>query len=113
MCGAVSFRHQSDLNCSKSMSLHRASGWTTSRQNIWAIPNNSGASATRTAQCVRTNSLKRSADGFASRCRKAYLEFPMLKGVHLTLLIGPAVPNRAPKLVMDALQSVQVTSSKD
>ena len=37
----------------------------------------------------------------------------MLKGVHLTLMIGPAVPVAAPKPVTDALQSVQVTSSKD
>lgn len=37
----------------------------------------------------------------------------MLKGVHLTLLIGPAVPAPAPAAVMNALQSVQVTSSKD
>lgn len=37
----------------------------------------------------------------------------MLKGVHLTLMIGPAVPVAAPKSVVDALQSVQVTSSKD
>lgn len=37
----------------------------------------------------------------------------MLKGIHLTLLIGPAVPVPAPKVVTDALQSVQVTSGKD
>ncbi|WP_292995475.1 hypothetical protein [Nitrosomonas sp.] len=37
----------------------------------------------------------------------------MLKGVHLTLMIGPAVPIPAPEPVMNALQSVQVTSSKD
>jgi hypothetical protein len=37
----------------------------------------------------------------------------MLKGIHLTLLIGPAVPVPAPKAVTDALQSVQVTSGKD
>ena len=37
----------------------------------------------------------------------------MLKGVHITLMIGPAVPVPAPKSVMDALTSVQVTSSKD
>jgi hypothetical protein len=37
----------------------------------------------------------------------------MLKGVHLTLMIGPAVPIPAPESVMNALQSVQVTSSKD
>jgi hypothetical protein len=37
----------------------------------------------------------------------------MLKGVHLTLMIGPAVPVPAPKVVMQALQSVQVTSGKD
>jgi hypothetical protein len=35
----------------------------------------------------------------------------MLKGVHLQLMIGPAVPIPAPKPVTDALQSVQVTSS--
>ena len=37
----------------------------------------------------------------------------MLKGVHLTLLIGPAVPVPAPRPVMDALVGVQVTSGKD
>lgn len=37
----------------------------------------------------------------------------MLKGLHLTLMIGPAVPVPAPQSVMDALASVQVTSSKD
>jgi len=37
----------------------------------------------------------------------------MLKGIHLTLLIGPAVPIIAPKVVMDALNSIQVTNSKD
>ncbi len=36
----------------------------------------------------------------------------MLKGVHLTLLIGPGVPVPAPKSVMDAVTSVQVTSGK-
>jgi hypothetical protein len=37
----------------------------------------------------------------------------MFNGVHLTLMIGPAVPLPAPQPVMEALQSVQVTSSKD
>jgi len=37
----------------------------------------------------------------------------MLKGIHLSLLIGPAVPVPAPKIIMDALNSIQVTSSKD
>jgi hypothetical protein len=37
----------------------------------------------------------------------------MLKGVHLTLMIGPAVPVPAPKSVIDALLSVKVTSGKD
>src|SRR5438477_10956738 len=37
----------------------------------------------------------------------------MLKGVHLTLLIGPAVPLPPPRAVMDALVSVQVTNGKD
>lgn len=37
----------------------------------------------------------------------------MLKGVHISLLIGPAVPVPAPKSVTDALTSLQVTSSKD
>ncbi len=37
----------------------------------------------------------------------------MLKGIHLTLMIGPAVPVPAPKIVVEALTSVQVTSSKD
>jgi hypothetical protein len=37
----------------------------------------------------------------------------MLQGIHLTLLIGPAVPVPVPQAVMDAITSVQVTSSKD
>jgi len=37
----------------------------------------------------------------------------MLKGVHLTLMIGPGLPVPAPKIVMDAVTSVQVTSGKD
>ncbi|HEY6907857.1 MAG TPA: hypothetical protein VI356_00690 [Myxococcales bacterium] len=34
----------------------------------------------------------------------------MLKGIHLTLLIGPGVPAPAPKAVADALTSAQVTA---
>jgi hypothetical protein len=37
----------------------------------------------------------------------------MLKGVHLTLMIGPGLPLPAPKIVMDAITSVRVTSGKD
>ena len=37
----------------------------------------------------------------------------MLKGIHLTLMIGPAVPIPAPESVVNALTSVQVTSGKD
>lgn len=37
----------------------------------------------------------------------------MLKGIHLTLLIGPMIPAPAPKVVVDALAEVQVTSGKD
>jgi len=37
----------------------------------------------------------------------------MLDGVHLTLLIGPAVPIPAPRVVMDAVRSISVTSGKD
>jgi hypothetical protein len=37
----------------------------------------------------------------------------MLKGLHLTLMIGPAVPIPAPKIVVDALTSVQVNSGKE
>jgi hypothetical protein len=37
----------------------------------------------------------------------------MLSGVHLTLMIGPMVPIPAPRPVMDALISAQVTSGKD
>ncbi len=35
----------------------------------------------------------------------------MLKGIHVTLMIGPAVPIPAPKEVLDALTSVEVTTS--
>ena len=37
----------------------------------------------------------------------------MLDGVHLTLMIGPAVPVPAPRVVMDALRSISVTHGKD
>lgn len=37
----------------------------------------------------------------------------MLDGVHLTLLIGPAVPVPAPAAVLDALEGVQVNSGGD
>ncbi|ALN80953.1 hypothetical protein [Lysobacter antibioticus] len=37
----------------------------------------------------------------------------MVQGIHLTLMIGPAVPVPAPRMVVDALQSVEVTSGKD
>jgi len=37
----------------------------------------------------------------------------VLKGVYLTLMIGPSVPIPAPLPVMEALKSVQVNSSKD
>jgi len=35
----------------------------------------------------------------------------MIKGVHLTLLVGPVVPVPVPKVVLDALDSVTVTST--
>jgi hypothetical protein len=37
----------------------------------------------------------------------------MLSGIYLTLMIGPSVPIPAPLPVVEALKSVQVTSSKD
>lgn len=35
----------------------------------------------------------------------------MLKGIHLTLFIGPVVPLPAPRIVIDALESVTVTTA--
>ena len=35
----------------------------------------------------------------------------MLKGIHLTLMVGPVVPIPVPKVVLDALESVSVTSA--
>jgi hypothetical protein len=37
----------------------------------------------------------------------------VLKGIHLSLMIGPGLPAPAPKAVVDALQSVKVTSGTD
>ncbi|MCL4266866.1 MAG: hypothetical protein KJ069_27040 [Anaerolineae bacterium] len=37
----------------------------------------------------------------------------MLKGIHLTLLIGPAVPLPAPQIVVESLTAVQVNSDKE
>jgi hypothetical protein len=36
-----------------------------------------------------------------------------LQGINLTLLVGPALPIPAPKVIMDALTSVTVTNGKD
>jgi hypothetical protein len=35
----------------------------------------------------------------------------LAKGIQLTLLIGPVIPVPAPRVVMDALESVEVRSS--
>lgn len=35
----------------------------------------------------------------------------MLKGVYLTLMVGPVVPVPVPQVVLDALTEVQITSS--
>lgn len=37
----------------------------------------------------------------------------MLKGIHLTLMIGPSLPVPAPQPVIEALQSVQVNSARE
>jgi hypothetical protein len=37
----------------------------------------------------------------------------MLKGIHLTLMIGPAVPVPAPQTVVDAVTAIQVTSGRN
>lgn len=37
----------------------------------------------------------------------------MLKGIHLTLMVGPAVPVPVPRVVLDSLTSVQVTSTTE
>ncbi|MEO7013898.1 MAG: hypothetical protein ABI127_06260, partial [Dokdonella sp.] len=37
----------------------------------------------------------------------------MLQGIHLTLMIGPAVPIPAPRVVLDAVQSIDITSGAD
>ena len=48
----------------------------------------------------------------ASRCPKAFPERAMLaKGIQLTLMIGPVVPIPAPRVVIDALDSVEVTTA--
>ena len=35
----------------------------------------------------------------------------LAKGIHLTLMIGPIVPVPVPQMVMNALDSVQVTTA--
>jgi hypothetical protein len=37
----------------------------------------------------------------------------MLKGIHLTLLVGPTVPVPVPAAILDALESVEVTSTAE
>lgn len=37
----------------------------------------------------------------------------MLKGVHLTLMVGPVIPVPVPQLVLDALTAIEVTSQDE
>ena len=53
------------------------------------------------------------ADACASRCPKACRECDAMlaKGIQLTLMIGPVVPVPVPRVVMDALDSVEVRTA--
>ena len=87
------------------------------RRNIWAIPRQFWRVCDANA-AMRPDELT---ETIGRRLRITLPEgipgpdflTPMLKGIHLTLMIGPAVPIPAPQSVMDALTSVQVTSGKD
>src|SRR5437762_4222369 len=46
---------------------------------------------------------------FASLFPKGFRRTPMLKGVYVTLLVGPTVPVPVPQVVVDALNGIQVT----
>src|SRR5688572_1920834 len=59
------------------------------------------------------NSSTHQAQHCGSPSPRASRQGPMINGIHLTLLVGPAVPVPAPTAVVDALTSVQVTSSTD
>ena len=37
----------------------------------------------------------------------------MLKGMHLTLLVGPVVPLPVPQVVLDALTGIEVTNNTE
>src|SRR2546430_16234471 len=56
-----------------------------------------------------TSWLREPGASCASLCRKEFPEHPMLKGIHLTLMIGPVVPVPVPQIVLDALTNVTVT----
>src|SRR5436190_3955343 len=76
------------------------------------IPNCRGVSAMRMAPCSRRRWWPPSARHSTSRCPKACLEWSMLaKGIQLSLLIGPIVPLAVPRVVLDALDSVEVRTA--
>src|SRR5687768_8390873 len=65
------------------------------------------------ARSAPMNCSSRWDGGSASRCRKIFPEPTMVKGFHLTLMIGPGVPLPVSQGTLDALTSVTVTTNSD
>ena len=87
---------------------HLAARYFGDPEQFWRICDANGAMPARRAG--RGNRPR----ACASRCRRHPGRRPDAgNGIHLTLLIGPAVPVPAPAVVLDALDSVQVTSGGD
>jgi hypothetical protein len=88
-------------------------GLTTLLPSTWMIRSNSGGSATPMTWFHPLTLPARPERRFESLCRKAFPDRVMLKGIYLSLFIGPLVPLPAPKDVVDALISAQVNTGGD
>src|ERR1700735_1062409 len=62
------------------------------------------------ARCVPTHLPRRLAESWPLPCPKVSRGCRMLKGVHLTLLVGPVVPVPVPQVVLDALTQIEVVT---
>lgn len=73
-------------------------------EQFWRVCDANGA--------MRPDELtERIGDACELLCRKAFPEFQMLKGIQLTLMMGPIVPIAVPRSVLDALTQVTVTTN--
>src|ERR1700677_3899141 len=89
-----------------------ATASTTSRPSIWATQRSTGSFATRIRRWIPMRSLRNPAPRFRYRLALAFRRgLAMASPLCLTILIGPMVAVPAPKPLIDALVSAEVTVS--